>query len=164
MYITVLFLDNIVTVDGETYSVTMPDIPEHAGVYSIVWYGTYGEVDRNDGTRPITVTKDTYTEYITPYVKSWEEGKRAYQKAVAEREAAEYALYHSPEALQRRFRKERNKRLSATDYYFEPDYPAVSEAKMKAVKEYRTALRDMTDLEGFPWDGGGEETPWPVLK
>lgn len=27
--------------------------------------------------------------------------------------------------------------------------------------DYRAALRDLPSLGGFPWDGGGEDTPWP---
>lgn len=27
--------------------------------------------------------------------------------------------------------------------------------------DYRQALRQLPEQEGFPWDGGGDETPWP---
>ena len=28
--------------------------------------------------------------------------------------------------------------------------------------EYRQKLRDLPKEDGAPWDGGGEETPWPI--
>ena len=27
---------------------------------------------------------------------------------------------------------------------------------------YRQELRNLPSKEGFPWDGGGELTPWPI--
>ncbi|WP_417293066.1 phage tail assembly chaperone [Desulfovibrio porci] len=43
-----------------------------------------------------------------------------------------------------------------------PDYP-LDNADMVTVRAYRQALRDLPQQDGAPWDGGGEETPWPVL-
>ena len=42
-----------------------------------------------------------------------------------------------------------------------PDYPISADALVQA-KAYRTALRDLPDQPGAPWDGGGELTPWPI--
>ena len=42
------------------------------------------------------------------------------------------------------------------------DYPLDNTLK-EAVQLYRQALRDLPSQEGAPWDGGGEETPWPVM-
>lgn len=55
----------------------------------------------------------------------------------------------------------RDSKLAETDYLLTADYP-ITEDKLAEVKAYRTALRDITGLEGCPWDGGGDETPWPV--
>lgn len=57
-------------------------------------------------------------------------------------------------------RIKRNARLSETDMYLLLDYP-ISEDDLILVKKYRSALRDITNLDGAPWDGGGSETPWP---
>ena len=65
------------------------------------------------------------------------------------------------EELAAKLRTERNKRLTATDYLIMPDYPC---SNGDAVREYRQKLRDMPTWEGFPWDGGGSKTPWPVLE
>ena len=57
-------------------------------------------------------------------------------------------------------RASRDARLAATDKYMLVDYP-ISESDLALVKIYRAALRDLPDQPGAPWDGGGEETPWP---
>lgn len=54
----------------------------------------------------------------------------------------------------------RDGRLAATDKYFVPDFPINAE-NLAQVKAYRQALRDLPAQEGAPWDGGGDETPWP---
>lgn len=59
-------------------------------------------------------------------------------------------------------RASRDARLAATDKYMLPDYPITEEA-LAQVKIYRAALRALPDQAGTPWDGGGEETPWPEL-
>jgi len=58
-------------------------------------------------------------------------------------------------------RAARAARLSETDKYILADYP-VSEKALEQIKVYRAALRDLPDQPGAPWDGGGEETPWPT--
>ena len=57
-------------------------------------------------------------------------------------------------------RTERDRRLAATDYLLMPDYP-ISDDQRAVVQAYRQALRDLPAQSGAPWDGGGEETPWP---
>lgn len=52
-------------------------------------------------------------------------------------------------------RAERNRRLSETDYFMMEDYPASEEDK-EAVKQYRQALRDITEQEEYP-----ENISWP---
>jgi len=65
------------------------------------------------------------------------------------------------EELFLRLRAIRDAKLSATDHLIMPDYPLSDEEKA-AWTEYRQALRDLPGLEGAPWDGGGEKTPWPA--
>ena len=64
--------------------------------------------------------------------------------------------------LFQQLRAERDRRLSATDYLLMQDYQLNNTLK-EAVQLYRQALRDLPSQEGAPWDGGGEETPWPEL-
>lgn len=54
-------------------------------------------------------------------------------------------------------REKRAELLQATDWYVLPDYPA-DESALARVKEYRQALRDITEQEGFP-----REIDWPEL-
>ena len=65
------------------------------------------------------------------------------------------------EALWADLREKRNELIAATDYLLAGDYP-ITQEKLALVKEYRQALRDITKLEGAPFDGGGNNTPWPV--
>lgn len=51
-------------------------------------------------------------------------------------------------------RKERDKRMSATDFWLLPDAPEQPEGLL----EYRQALRDISEQEGFPFD-----VEWPEL-
>lgn len=64
--------------------------------------------------------------------------------------------------LFQQLRAERDRRLTATDYLLMPDYP-LSDDQRTILQVYRQALRDLPAQEGAPWDGGGEETPWPEL-
>lgn len=58
-------------------------------------------------------------------------------------------------------RSTRDARLASTDKYLLADYPIAEEA-LALVKTYRIALRILPEQSGAPWDGGGDETPWPV--
>ena len=40
---------------------------------------------------------------------------------------------------------------------------SLSQAQYSALLTYIQALRDIPAQPGAPWDGGGEETPWPEL-
>lgn len=56
-------------------------------------------------------------------------------------------------------RAERDRRLTVTDYLMLPDYSLLEEERTVVV-EYRQALRDLPQQEGFPWNGV-EDAPWP---
>lgn len=59
-------------------------------------------------------------------------------------------------------RSKRDALLSESDYYLQPDYPATEEG-LKAVKAYRTDLRNVPQQTGFPYDVAWPEKP-DVLK
>lgn len=61
-----------------------------------------------------------------------------------------------------KLREVRDKKLEETDVYLIADYP-ISEENLELIKVYRQELRDLPEQEGAPWDGGGSETPWPVM-
>ncbi len=54
-------------------------------------------------------------------------------------------------------RSKRDRLIADTDYLLTPDYP-ISAEDLEAVKAYRTALRDVPQQEGFPYD-----VVWPEL-
>ncbi|MEG6550208.1 phage tail assembly chaperone, partial [Desulfocurvibacter africanus] len=50
-----------------------------------------------------------------------------------------------------------------SDCYALPDYPHANEAARQAWLDYRQALRNVPELDGFPWDGANDPAvPWPV--
>ena len=95
-------------------------------------------------------------------MKLWQDEKARLEQAAAEAEAARLAEYNSETARFARLRTERDRRLAETDYLLMADYP-LSENQRTVLQVYRQALRDLPSQEGAPWDGGGEETPWPEI-
>lgn len=89
-----------------------------------------------------------------------------YQAIMAEKAAEAHQVWlTSPDTEAERFqmlRQARDGRLAQTDYLMAQDYPIADDARY-AVANYRTALRNITELPGAPWDGGGELTPWPTM-
>ena len=160
MRVTVVFADKRVVVDGVAYTVSMPSVEGHAGIVSITWDGETGELDKGDGSLPEKLGSEDYGLQVIPYVRAWQEADTAEKKRVQQDESAMWAMYNSPEALQHRLRKERNKRLAETDYVFQPDYPVLTDESLAAVKAYRKALRDLPEQTGFPWTD--DTVPWPV--
>lgn len=65
------------------------------------------------------------------------------------------------EVLAASVRAERDRRITATDYFVMPDYP-LSTDKLEEIKVYRQALRDLPQQPGFPWGGPDDPAcPWP---
>lgn len=65
------------------------------------------------------------------------------------------------EQLFQNLRMIRDSKLQETDKYLSiADFPLSDELREK-YKAYRQELRDLPSLDGAPWDGGGENTPWP---
>lgn len=62
------------------------------------------------------------------------------------------------DVVARDVRRERDKRILATDYLLMTDYP-ISDVDLEAVKAYRLALRDITRQDGFPIDIVWPEKP-----
>lgn len=62
------------------------------------------------------------------------------------------------DVVARDVRRERDKRILATDYLLMTDYP-ISDVDLEAVKAYRQALRDITRQDGFPIDIVWPEKP-----
>ena len=92
----------------------------------------------------------------------WYKERKALPKLVSAEDWAKYDVevneieqVVSEEQMARQVRFQRDRLLSASDYYVMPDYP-YSEHGLIEVKAYRQALRDITKQEGFPI-----EVVWP---
>lgn len=161
--VTVVPADKLMIVDGLalTFNFSAPK-----GMHALQWDGKQGHIEwqGSDDEPPHNepLAADSYAGQVAPYVELWEEEKARLDQAAAEAEAARLAEYNSETARFERLRAERDQRLAATDYLLMEDYPLNNTLK-EAVQLYRQALRDLPSQDGAPWDGGGEETPWPVM-
>ena len=155
--VTVVPSDSLIIVDGKAL-VSQFDAPTN--LHALQWRGDTGHTEWTDGpNKPLTA--EDYDEQVVPFVELWEEEKARLEQAAADAEAARLAEYNSETARFERLRAERGRRLTATDYLLMQDYPIPAD-QLTAVQAYRQALRDLPAQEGAPWDGGGDETPWPA--
>lgn len=154
--VTVVPADSLIIVDG--VALVFPfDAPTN--LHALQWRGVTGHTEWTDGpNKPLTA--EDYGEQVVPFITRWQDEKARLEQAAAEAEAVRLAEYNSEAARFERLRSERDQRLAATDYLLMPDYP-ISDDQRAVVQAYRQALRDLPAQSGAPWDGGGEETPWP---
>ena len=161
--VTVVPADRLVIVDGQALTFDF-NAPER--MHALQWDGKQGHIEwlgyGHEPPRNELLAADSYAGQVAPYVELWKEEKARLEQAAAEAEAARLAEYNSEEARFERLRSERDQRLAATDYLLMSDYP-LSDDQRTILQVYRQALRDLPSQEGAPWDGGGEETPWPVM-
>lgn len=155
--VTVVPVDNLVIVDGE--ALVFP-FKAQSNLHALQWRENEGHTEWTDGPNRPLVAAD-YDDQVAPFVKLWQDEKTRLEQAAADAEAARLAEYNSEAARFKRLRAERDRRLTATDYLLMQDYPLDNTLK-EAVRLYRQALRDLPSQEGAPWDGGGDETPWPA--
>lgn len=156
--VTVVPSDSLVIVDGA--ALVFPfDAPEN--MHALQWRGDTGHTEWTDGHNQKLAATD-YDEQVAPFVKLWQDENARLEQEAAAAEAARLAEYNSEAARFERLRAERDRRLTATDYLLMPDYP-LSDDQRTILQVYRQALRDLPAQEGAPWDGGGDETPWPEL-
>lgn len=157
-HVTVVPADNIIIVDGEAlrFAFAAP-----ANVHAIQWHAGKGHMEFTDDYNHVLLGEELYAEDVAPFVALWEAEKMRLEEGEAAAEAARMAEYNSPEARAQRVRDERDRRIAATDYIMAVDYPLRDEQRT-AWTAYRQALRDMPGMAGFPWDGGGDNTPWPI--
>lgn len=163
MRVTVVPDDNFISVNGEGLVFPFPHEPD---MHALQWAETAGHIEYKpqNGVMPANrpLGEEDFASVVQPYVTlhAQEKARRtAEEQAEAQRKLDEY---NSEPARFDRLRAERDARIAATDYLMTSDYPLTDEQRA-AVTAYRTALRDLPAQDGAPWDGGGEETPWPVM-
>ena len=160
--------DNLIVVNGEALRFSFD---HHKNLHAIQWDGQQGHMEwEDDFNWPLPAADTTaFEDEVAPYVALWQAEKErlelesaARATEEAEAEAARLAEYNSTAARAIRLRTARDARLAATDKYLLSDYPISTEDREK-IKAYRQALRDLPSLYGAPFDGGGDETPWPAI-
>lgn len=155
--VTVVPVDRIIIVGGEAlrFEFSAPD-----NLHALQWNGSthngHKELKNGGGIEWLDV--ENYQAEVVPFINLWNVEK----EAVLKRKAEQDAIYNSEEARFARLRAARDHKLADTDYLLMADY-SVDEENKAVVTEYRQALRDLPSQEGAPWDGGGDETPWPEL-
>lgn len=166
--ITIVPADKLIIVDGVALHF---DFPAPQNLHAIQWDGQQGHMEwEDDFNWPLPAADTTaFEDEVAPYVALWQAEKErlelesaARATEEAEAEAARLAEYNSAAARAIRLRTARDARLAATDKYLLSDYPISTEDREK-IKAYRQALRDLPSLDGAPFDGGGDETPWPAI-
>ncbi|MDY0259348.1 MAG: tail fiber assembly protein [Desulfovibrio sp.] len=166
--VTIVPGDTFISVDGAPL---VFDFPAPQNLHALQWDGQQGHIEwEDDYNWPLSTDDATaYEDEVAPYVALWQaEKERIDQEAAArateeaEAEAARLAEYNSAAARAIRLRTERDARLAATDKYLLADYP-ISTEELGNIRTYRQALRDLPAQEGAPFDGGGDETPWPAI-
>lgn len=135
------------------------DYSSDSNVHAIQWLNGEGDIEYRDDKPNLKFGKKDYDKYVKPYVQLYEAEKARLKKEREEAEAKRLAEYNSEPARYERLRLARNEKLAATDYLLNVDYP-IDADKLEAVKEYRKALRDLTNQKGAPWDD--DTIPWPV--
>lgn len=159
MRVTVVPEDRLILIDGQGLQFAF-DAPK--SLHALQWQDASGHLEYEDGRPNQILTEADYEAQVAPYVALWQAEKARLAAEAEAAEAARLAEYNSEPARFARLREERDRRIAATDYLMTSDYP-LTEAQRAAVSAYRTALRDLPAQDGAPWDGGGEETPWPVM-
>ena len=154
--ITVVPSDRLIIVDGEALRF---DFSANPSLHAIQWHNGSGHMEIK-GKDNIRLVESDYAEKIAPYVALWEAEKARLSAEAEAADAAHLAEYNSESVRFERLRAARNEKISATDYLLTPDYP-IDDAIKAEVIAYRKALRDLPAQAGTPWDGGGNETPWP---
>lgn len=154
-YITVIPPQNQVIVDG--VSKLIPNLDKDlrlSGISAIQWPGDgTGHIEINEAPWYYEIKSDSFLSDVAPYLAMWE-------KQVAEDKEKQAKRVDSIDYKANKLLNIRKRELAATDFIVLPDYEADAAVKEKAI-EYRKWLRDITKLPGYPWDGGGKETPWP---
>lgn len=100
-------------------------------------------------------------------------GSKTYDLAVSEEdwdkagggvhlENGKIVLGPTRDILMEMLRQNRDAKLTDCDYLAMPDYPLTDDCRAQLIS-YRQALRDLPQMDGAPWDGGGAATPWPVM-
>lgn len=140
MRVTIINLDNSVSVNGKThFNIDFSEFPDN--IHAVQWYETYGEIEYvidENGVKPANERIDTI-EPFTFLLDRWE---------LAEVQENEKIKANQPTKEQMVITK-RNAMLIGSDWTQLADV-ALSQEKKQEWATYRQALRDITDQPNFP--------------
>lgn len=142
--VTVMVEDNWISVDGEEvqFKEKINLVKGHEKLWALHWKNGEGEYQFDNPPKNFFFKASKYEKYVAPYVAQWEAEKN---RILAKIEAWENSAEHK----EQKAREERELLLKESDYILMPDYPATEENKT-AWAEYRQALRDLPEQEGWP--------------
>ncbi len=153
--VTVVPSDKLIVVDGTGLYV---DFTAPEDMHALQWDGSKGHIEYVNCIKPNKIlSQSAYATEVAPYVELWNK-EQAYLEAL---EVAHLEEYNSYEAQCERIRYERNNRLQVCDAMNPMRWASLTKAQKQSWTVYRQALLDITDKEGFPWDGDITKAPWP---
>ena len=175
-FVTVITEDNWIDVDGETIYFEEPiaPIPEHTNLFALYWKNNQGEYQIGNLENSFPFTSEDYDRYVQPYVDMYNAEKSRVieldrirqeerEAEIARQEELERIRqkqredeYNRKYNVERRVRDQRDLLLAETDKYLLLDYP-IANKKLEEILEYRQALRDVSNQEGWP-----RSIIWPV--
>lgn len=152
MRVTIVPIDNIVTIDGiviEGVDLSFIDPSIHA----VQWYGTSGSVEYKDVTL-VNIIKSTHQEEITDIAPF----QMAIDAALAKKQENELKqqIVITNEMLSDQAYSQRSFLLFQSDWTQLPDNQ-LTQTEINLWREYRQQLRDITLQSGFP-----TEITWPM--
>lgn len=134
-----------VGVRGVETTVEAPSYKGHV-VSALQWYGDKGEIEFKDRSiLNTTFGSEDFEQLLRPYINLHTD---VLKKAEATKPTDEEII-----------RSYRDGLLYETDYLVLSDAPNTYDKN--ALVAYRQALRDITEQEGFPWEGDVDKVPWP---
>lgn len=162
--IAIIPVENQILVNGKVHRFSFDCLAIHQkneGLHAIQWKDNEGWIEWRNLTAEKISGEDAYNEHCEYYAKLWDEKEAIEKEAEAERERRAEAIRNSPESRAERIRNTRDHLIEDTDYLMLSDvWSTLSETQQHELLVYRQALRDITSLEGFPWDD--PDVPWPT--
>lgn len=165
--VTVIAPDNLIIFDG--IPLTIPNITFPEKFHALHWYDNsslgigFGSGYTEETLGPNhQIGPEDFLIQVYPYIRMWYEEYERIKMEELEAEQKRLEIYNSEEARFERLREAMKMKLGETDYLVTLDYyPLLTKTSQESIIAYRDAVRTLDHQEGAPWDGGGEETPWP---
>ena len=150
--VTVVVEDKLILVDGKAikFENGFNLASGHEHLWALQYHNGRGEIEfADDYDLNQQFDSTSYDEEVKPYVDQFEAEMNRLNEIMRIQEKNEEDEYNRKYNVEQREREKRDTLIAETDYLLLPDYP-ISDKKLKEVVEYRQALRDVTEQEGWP--------------